>query len=126
MIINPSLKSQLTLTIVIKNLESNEGSLLLDFRDSNDQKLKDFTKIIIDKQCIITMNELRPGKYSFKYFHDMNNNKKLDTYWIGAPKEGFGFSNNVKGRFGFPDFAKTIFEIVNDTTIECTPDYFKF
>lgn len=126
MIINLSVKGQVTLTIVIKNLESNAGSLLLDFRDGNDQKLKDFTEKIIDKQCVITLNELSPGKYSFKYFHDMNNNKKLDTYWIGAPKEGFGFSNNAKGTFGFPDFAKILFEIVKDTTIECTPDYIKF
>jgi uncharacterized protein (DUF2141 family) len=67
---------------------------------------------------------LKPGKYAFKYFHDENNNnKKMDTNVIGIPKEGYGFSNNAKGRFGPPDFKDTIFEIKNDTTIICTINY---
>lgn len=121
-----SLKAQFTLTIVIKNLESNEGNVLLDFRDGNNLKINEFTKEIINKQCIITITGLTSGNYSFKYFHDANNNKKLDTYWFGAPKEGYGFSNNAKGYFGPPDFEKTLFQLKNNSTLECIPMYIKF
>jgi len=111
---------------VVKNLENNKGSILVDFRDGKDQKLKDYTEKIVDKKCSVTVRSLSPGKYSFKYFHDENNNKELDKYWIGAPSEGYGFSNNAKGTFGPPDFKETIFEIKKDTTIFCTPYYFNF
>lgn len=117
--------AQATLTIVIKSLESNEGNVLVDFRDGNNKKIKDFTEKIDNNQCVIVINGLNLGKYSFKYFHDENKNNKLDTYWIGAPKEGYGFSNNAKGSFGPPDFEDTIFELVKSTTIECIPKYIK-
>lgn len=120
-----ALYGQVTLTIVIKNLESNEGCVLVDFRDGNDKKLKEFTEKIRNKQCTIAISGLKSGKYSFKYFHDKNSNKKWDTYWIGAPKEGYGFSNNAMGKFGPPDFEKTIFELKKDVRIECSPRYIK-
>ncbi|MBW6484335.1 MAG: DUF2141 domain-containing protein [Vicingaceae bacterium] len=105
---------------------SAEGLVLVDFRDSNNLKLKEYTEKIINRQCIITINGLSSGKYSFKYFHDANNNKKLDTYWIGAPKEGYGFSNNAKGNFGPPNFAETLFQLTKNTTFECIPTYIEF
>lgn len=120
-----ALNGQVTLTIVIKNLESDEGRVLVDFRDGNNKMVKEFTEKIRNKQCTIAISGLKSGKYSFKYFHDKNNNKKLDTYWIGAPKEGFGFSNNAMGKFGPPDFKKTIFELKKDVRIECFPRYIK-
>ena len=69
---------------------------------------------------------MKPGKYAFKYFHDENSNKKLDTNLIGIPKEGYGFANNIYGSFGPPDFKDTIFEVKNDTTINCIVKYIKF
>lgn len=119
-------KAQATLTIVFKNLESNNGNVLVDFRDGNNKKIREFTEKITNNQCVIVISGLSLGKYSFKYFHDENKNNKLDTYWIGAPKEGYGFSNNAKGNFGPPDFEDTIFELLKSTTIECTPKYIKF
>lgn len=121
-----TLRGQVTLKIVIKNLVCNAGNVIMDFRDGNDKELMNFTENIIDKQCVITVNGLQPGKYSFKYFHDENSNNQLDTYLIGAPKEGYGFSNNAKGKFGPPDYTDTVFELTKDTTIVCTPNYIKF
>jgi len=119
------LTGQVTLTIEIRNLENNSGSVVLDFRNGNDEEVKAFTEKITDKQCIITVNDLKPGKYAFKYFHDENNNKKLDTNFIGMPKEGFGFSNDAKGKFGPPHFEDTVFEVKNDSTVVCTAYYIK-
>ena len=49
--------------------------------------------------------------YAFSFFHDLNNNKKLDTNFLGIPKEPYGFSNNKKGRFGPPKFSEASLEI---------------
>lgn len=124
--ISLALKGQVTLKIMIKNLAGNTGNVIMDFRDGNDRELMGFTENIIDRQCVITVNGLQPGKYSFKYFHDENSNRQMDTYWVGVPKEGFGFSNNAMGKFGPPAFPETLFELKKDTTIVCTPIYIRF
>jgi uncharacterized protein (DUF2141 family) len=115
---------QITLTILIKNLNSNEGSVVLDLRDGNDKAVRGFAGTIVGNQCFIKAAGLRPGKYAFRYFHDRNNNKKMDTNRIGIPTEGYGFSNNAKGRFGPPAFKDIVFEVSKDATVICTPVYF--
>jgi uncharacterized protein (DUF2141 family) len=119
-----TLSGQITVNITITNLENSSGYIHLSFLDENNKELRSLSEKITNKQCTLTINDLKPSKYAFKYFHDENNNnKKMDTNVIGIPKEGYGFSNNAKGRFGPPDFKDTIFEIKNDTTIICTINY---
>ena len=36
------------------------------------------------------------GTYALVVLHDENMNGKIDTNWIGVPKEGYGFSNDAK------------------------------
>ena len=125
LLVNLPIKGQITLKIIVTNLNCNSGLVVMDFSDSGDNLIRGISEKIANKECIITVDSLKPGRYSFKYFHDENNNKKIDTYWIGAPKEGVGFSNNAKGKFGPPQFEDTIFELKNDTTIVCTAYYIK-
>ena len=49
--------------------------------------------------------------YAFTFFHDLNKNKKLDTNFLGIPKEPYGFSNEKKGRFGPPKFKEVSFKL---------------
>lgn len=44
--------------------------------------------------------ELPFGKYAIAVYHDKNVNGKLDSNFLGIPKEAYGFSNNARGRFG--------------------------
>jgi uncharacterized protein (DUF2141 family) len=71
---------QVTLNIVIKNLNNNEGTVLVDFRDVNDQSLKSLKGRVSNNESTIVVDSLEIGKYSFRYFHDENDNQKLDTY----------------------------------------------
>jgi uncharacterized protein (DUF2141 family) len=48
--------------------------------------------------------DIDPGKYSVSVFHDENSNGKVDTNFVGMPREGVGASNNAKGHFGPPKF----------------------
>lgn len=104
LLFNSTIRGQVILKIEIKNLVNNSGQLVMDFRDGEDQEIKAVYEKITNNQSVTTVNDLEPEKYSFKYFHDKNNNEKLDTYWIGAPNEGYGFSNNAKAKFGPPKF----------------------
>jgi uncharacterized protein (DUF2141 family) len=49
------------------------------------------------------------GKYAVSVMHDENKNKKLDTNFMGIPKEGVGVSNNKISSFGPPKFEDALF-----------------
>jgi uncharacterized protein (DUF2141 family) len=119
-----SLKSQNTLTIEIRNLKNNKGKVFLELRDGKDRFVQGVTATISNNHCVITIKNLREGAYSFKFFHDENNNRELDTNWLGVPTEGFGFSNNVLGAFGPPAFEKTVFKLKGIVHQKCTPRYY--
>jgi uncharacterized protein (DUF2141 family) len=50
-------------------------------------------------------------------------NGKMETNLVGKPTEGYGFSNNVTGKFGPPPFEKWLFEINGDKKILLKPTY---
>jgi uncharacterized protein (DUF2141 family) len=48
----------------------------------------------------IDFGDHTPGDYAISVFYDENSNDKLDTGFMGIPREKVGFSNNARGRFG--------------------------
>ncbi|NHB67762.1 DUF2141 domain-containing protein [Perlabentimonas gracilis] len=118
------LLAQLSITIKIYELRNNNGQVHLELSNENEAQISAATKDITGNKTVIVIEGLEPGKYAFKFIHDENNNNKLDTNWLGIPKEGFGFSNNPSMTFGPPSFEKTIFELNESMTIKCKPKYF--
>ncbi len=47
----------------------------------------------------------------------------METNMVGKPIEGYGFSNNVTGKFGPPPFKKWLFEVKGDKKIKLMPVY---
>jgi len=117
------LVGQHTLSIEIDGLKNNKGKVLLELSSEKGEKIAGFMQPIDNAKCLFEIKDLKPGKYSFKYFHDENSNEELDTNMIGMPKEGFGFANNAKGKFGPPQFEKTIFTVQGDSSLKCTIQY---
>ena len=54
--------------------------------------------------------DIPAGTYALAVIHDENMNGKLDTNFLGVPKEGYGFSNDAKGLLGAPSFSAASFE----------------
>lgn len=119
-----SLFGQCSLSIEINGLKNSIGQVLLEFSNEKGKKISGFIQTIENKKCIIVIENLKPGNYTFKYFHDENNNQILDVNAIGIPKEGFGFSNNAKVTFGPPSLKKTIFAVKGNDTLICTTTYY--
>ncbi len=115
--------SQLKLTVEINGLKSSKGQVLFQLLDENQKELKGVKAEIKNNVCIIVVNDLKPGKYGFQYFHDENNNSTMDKSMLGIPKEGFGFSNNAKASFGPPSFEKWIFDLKSAVIMNCSPTY---
>jgi uncharacterized protein (DUF2141 family) len=122
-ILHVSSYAQVDVTIEINNLSNNKGKVLLEVYNGDKKVIARMKGNIEKNSCFISVNDLSPGRYAFRYFHDENDNEKLDTNWMGIPKEGFGFSNNALGTFGPPAFEKWIFELEADKKIICNPKY---
>jgi acyl-CoA reductase-like NAD-dependent aldehyde dehydrogenase/uncharacterized protein (DUF2141 family) len=59
----------------------------------------------------IDAGEFAPGTYAVAVYQDVNGNRKLDSGFLGIPKEPVGASNNPHPRFGPPTFQQCAFEI---------------
>ena len=57
------------------------------------------------------MQGVPPGRYAAQAFHDENRNGKVDRVLFGIPKEGIGFSNDVKIRLSAPKFDDAAFTV---------------
>ena len=55
--------------------------------------------------------------YAISVFHDKNDNKKMDTNFIGIPKEPIGCSNGATGFMGPPKYKKAKFTVATDVVI---------
>lgn len=64
---------------------------------------------IQEAQARCDFQDIPPGTYAIAVIHDENMNGKLDSSWLGIPKEGYGFSNNAKGVVGAPLFSAASF-----------------
>ena len=102
-----------TMTVVVKNVKSDVGTLRLAVYNSEDQFMKNeiaATEVkAVNGQAVAVFKNLGTGTYAISVMHDANDNKELDSNFMGVPKEGFGFSNDAMGMFGPPDFKKASF-----------------
>lgn len=110
-----------TLTVEFNITKYNKGSMFFALYDSEKNYMKSAIRNakakVIDKKAIVVIENLPQGSYGFSFFHDVNDNGKLNKNFLGIPKEPYGFSNNEKGAFGPPDFEDIKVEVNEDTTI---------
>jgi uncharacterized protein (DUF2141 family) len=109
--------SQYTLTIEINDLRNNTGKIMLQVFDEKEKVIDQQMSDIDNKRVTISVKNLKPGKYAVRFYHDENLNQVMETNMVGKPTEGYGFSNNVKGRFGMPPFEKWLFDLNEDKKI---------
>jgi uncharacterized protein (DUF2141 family) len=66
------------------------------------------------KHAVCDFAQVQPGTYAIAVYHDENSNGKLDTNFLGIPKEGVGASNDAKGHMGPPKFTDASFSFTGD------------
>ncbi len=59
----------------------------------------------------VTFNNVKHGEYAIRFFHDENDNGKMETNLFGFPTEGYGYSNNAKPNFGPVDYSQINFMV---------------
>ena len=101
--------SQHQLTVNISNIHSNKGQLYVGlFNDAEHFPKKESTYKYVIVQAMegtVSVSFTVPtGNYAVSVFHDANENGMLDTNFLGAPTEYYGFSNNARSLFSAPSF----------------------
>jgi uncharacterized protein (DUF2141 family) len=115
------LRGDISLEMEINNLQSNNGPLYIRILDENENPVIVGKSPVINYSSEISFDSISAGKYAIQFFHDENENQKMDFSLIGIPKEKFGSSNDVKPILGPPKFEKMLFEIYEDKKIVMKP-----
>ncbi len=109
-----------TLSIEFEGLKSDNGKLFIALYNEEEDFLKNQMKgLIVDifnGKASASFDNLESGIYAISSFHDKNENGKMDTNFLGIPKEPVACSNNAKGKFGPPKFKDAKFMISTDHT----------
>ena len=115
------LRGDISLDMEINNLQSYKGPLYIRILDENENPVIVGTSSVVNYSSKISFDSISPGKYAIQFFHDENENQKMDFSLIGIPKEKFGSSNNVKPVLGPPKFKKMLFNLTENKKVIMVP-----
>lgn len=116
-----------SLTVSIKNVVSDKGTLRVGIFNSQSDFLKKqlYGQIVKSKsgELQVVFEGIPEGVYAVSIIHDENENGELDSNFFGIPKEGFGFSNDAMGTFGPPSFEKASFNLKEKSALTVNLKY---
>ena len=98
----PAPPATATVTVTVADVRNARGQLRVGVfdRDNGFPRSRDgailWRSIPAGADEKVVAIDLPPGDYAVVVLHDENANKKLDTNFIGVPKEGYGVTNNPK------------------------------
>jgi len=112
-----STESHDVIRVEIDGLRSDRGQVVCalfssaaDFPKKPEKALAHDKSAIVNGHATCQFENIPSGTYAVSVFHDRNSNGKLDTNFMGIPREGVGASNNAKGHFGPPKFKAAAFQ----------------
>jgi uncharacterized protein (DUF2141 family) len=121
-----------TLRLKITRLRNDRGKVNLSLYRSSEgypsnskKAFKNIRAEIREGTCEITFSDLPRGEYAISLMHDENGNGKMDTGFLGIPKEGYGASNDAKAVLGPPKYADARFGLdKSEVSLEIRVRYF--
>ena len=110
-------QSATALHVHVVNLRDSNGQVIctlynspLAFPSDSNKAVGQLAVPLKADSAVCSFGGLAPGKYALVVFHDENGNGKFDRSWLGLPKEGYAFSNNLRPVFAPPSFKSASFD----------------
>ncbi len=103
------------LKIILTGFENDKGTARLalcnsrENYESEEQAYRSSLSSISNRKSYVVLDSLPYGEYAIKVYHDENEDKELDTNFLGVPSEVYGFSNNARGSYGPADWKEAKF-----------------
>ena len=121
------------LTVSITNIRSDSGILRMAIYDDPDQFPDNPASTYIlnkldikDSMLSIVIPDLPAGIYAIALLDDLDGDDEMDYTLLHFPKEGFGFSNNIKPGLRRPPYKKCSFRIEEgENQISIAIQYFR-
>jgi uncharacterized protein (DUF2141 family) len=105
------------LTVTVDRIRSAQGQITFSLYDNRDAWLKD-NRSVVDTavparagSVSVVFRNLKPGVYAVVTMHDDNGDGHMDFTFLGMPKKGYAFSNNVRPFLSAPHFLRAAFTI---------------
>ena len=111
------------LTIVVDNIESPDGQLMVAVLDSElafAGQAPAVLSVLMPPQLgqvSFSTDALPAGEYAVRVMQDENGNGDMDENMVGMPTEPWGFSNNAIGNFGPPGWTDISFKLDDEASI---------
>ena len=116
------------LEVVVNKVKSEEGTLMVALFNSEKtftaQPWKGEKSKAQSGTMKIVFHDIPSGQYVVAVYHDANENGKMDSNFMGIPKEGFGFSNDAMGTFGPPSYEKALIHWTGAETFTINLKYY--
>jgi uncharacterized protein (DUF2141 family) len=110
-------------TVVFSNLNKKKVKLYIgwynnatDFRKENKAIFRKIVEVNGTDNAAVVFENVLPGIYAVAVFFDINGNGKMDTNFLGIPKEKYGFSNNVCPLMRAASFKEAAFTVTDKST----------
>lgn len=128
----PGLCQPNTVSITIKDIRSDSGVVRLALYNHPDQfphqPARSFTfekTILKDGIMEVVLIDIPPGIYAISLLDDEDENDCMNYNFLRMPREGYGFSNNVRPGLKSPPFDKCTFRVgEGNTHLEIEMQYF--
>lgn len=72
---------------------------------------RSLTVTITDGRAACSFGDVPYGTYAIGFLHDENGDEVMQKTIFGAPKEGYGASNDARGGFGPPRYEDAVFRV---------------
>lgn len=114
--------------LTVKGIAPSAGSLEVSVFNSEETFMNtpmvQQTRPVGDRtEVAFTFSGLIEGNYAIVVVHDENDNKTLDSGFLGFGGESYGFSNNVNPWFGWPSFEAASIKVgVENVAVEINLD----
>ena len=111
------------LSVTIPNLKAVKGEIVIAIYDQTEK----FPKIgqtyrtarfpVHSNSETYTIKGVKAGECALAIYHDENLDGECNSNFLGIPKEGYGFSNNVKPVFSAPPYEACVIRIPENSSI---------
>lgn len=106
-----------SIKIMVENCDAGKGKIMIALHNTKKtflKKVAPFQRAILPNIPGVieyTFENIPYGEYGVAVFQDDNENMDLDLGMMFIPKEKYGFSNNIRSKYGPPSYDKVKFEL---------------